>query len=309
MIVKVENLSKTYGTAEVLKDVHLELGENGAIVGILGPNGAGKTTLVEIIEGLRVPDHGSVRVLGIDPLRDAPKLRERLGVQLQSTVLPPELTPLETLRLFAAFYARSRPARELLDLLGLAPVAGVLNGRLSIGQQRLLAIALALVNDPELIILDEPTSGLDPVARREVHTHLAALKTAGRTILLTSHDLDEVERLCSRAILIRDGEILADGSPSALAARSGGAPTLWVAVNGVFDDGPLRRAGAASQGTHGGFRRYATPDPTAAILALARILERDHLTLTGLELRFPSLEEFYLDLMGRSEAPQKPGPS
>lgn len=302
-IVEIENLSKAYGATEVLKRVSLTIGGSGQIVGILGPNGVGKTTLVEIIEGLRTAGAGRVTVLGLDPGSQAARLRERIGVQLQSTVLPPELTPRETLRLFGAFYARARPPGELLDTVGLAGVGNVPNGRLSMGQQRRLAVALALVNDPELVILDEPTSGLDPVARREVHTHLAALRAAGRTVLLASHDLEEVERLCDRVILLRAGEIVADGTPAELASGTGTLPVLRIAVEGAFDDGPLLRAGAMAQGMEGSHRRYVTPDPNAAMVAIGRIVEGGGVKLVGLDLRRPSLEAFYVEVMGREPHP------
>ena len=306
MIIEIENLSKDYGDTRALKDLSLGI-EAGGVVGLLGPNGAGKTTLVEILEGLRKPSSGRVSVLGMDPARHAPALRERLGVQLQSTVLPQELTPLETLRLFGAFFGRSRPPLEILERVGLASKAKARNSNLSGGEQRRLAIGMALIGEPELVILDEPTSGLDPVARREVHDRIADLRKSGRTVLLTTHYIDEAEELCDRVILLRGGEIVADGTPFELVSRAGGTSTLWIAVEGDLDPAPLLRAGAVAQGREGGYHRFATPDPTAAILALGELLRNQGATLVDLRMKRPDLEDVYLDMMGEPAEPREGG--
>ena len=295
MIIEIEGLSKNYGDVQALNNINLRI-DKGGVIGLLGPNGAGKTTLVETVEGLRRPSSGKISVLGLDPIRNAQEVRERIGVQLQSTALPPELSPLETLRMFGAFFHTSLPAVELIERVGLASKADARNSTLSGGQQRRLAIAIAMVNDPELIILDEPTSGLDPVARREIHARIAALR--GSTVLLTTHYIEEAEQLCDRVILLRGGEIVADGSPFELISRARGTTSLWLAVEGEFDPTPLLRAGAVEQGRQGEYYRFATTDPRAMILALAEMLHNKRVSLVDLRMKRPNLEDVYLELVG-----------
>ncbi|HZF13043.1 MAG TPA: ABC transporter ATP-binding protein [Thermoanaerobaculia bacterium] len=296
LIIEVFDLVKDYGEVRALRGLRLGI-ERGGIVGLLGPNGAGKTTLVEILEGLRTPTSGRVSVLGFDPTREPRALRERLGVQLQSTALPPELSPIETLSLFAAFFGRSLPPRGVLEQVGLADKARSRNRSLSGGQQRRLAIGIALVSDPELVILDEPTSGLDPLARREVHARIRDLREAGRTVLLTTHQIDEAEALCDRVILLKDGVVVADGTPFELVSRAGGSSILWIAVEGELAFAPLLAVGAVAQGREGAYHRFSTPDPTAAILALGELLREQKTTLVDLRMKRPDLEDVYLDLM------------
>lgn len=297
MVVEIENLSKTYGSVRALRDVSLEIGE-GQVVALLGPNGAGKTTLVETLEGLRRPSSGRVSVLGFDPLRQGRRLREELGVQLQETALPEELTPLETLRLFGAFYRRSLPPGEVLERVGLSAAGDRRNHTLSGGQKRRLAIAMALIHEPRLLVLDEPTSGLDPLARRRVHEHIEGLRAARRTVLLATHHVEEAEKLCDRVILLRSGEVVADGSPFELVSRAGGSSTLWLSVEGDLDLGELLRAGAEERGHEGGYLRLSTPDPTATILALGKALESRGAKLLDIRMRRPGLEQVYLELFG-----------
>jgi ABC-2 type transport system ATP-binding protein len=294
--IEIRELSKHYGRTVALKNISLTI-ETGGVVGLLGPNGAGKTTLVETLEGLHVPTSGSVSVLGLDPTRQARALRERIGVQLQHTALPRELTAIETLRLFAAFYRTSLPPRQVLERVRLADRAAVRNDRLSAGQRQRLAIAMALINDPELIVLDEPTGGLDAGARREVHTHIDELRASRRTVLLTTHYLEEAEKLCDRVILLRAGEVIADGSPADLVAR-GGAAALDIILRGNFDASPLLEAGAVAVSITGQGRRFTAGDPRAATIALGRLLENPDVTLVQLELTRPTLEDVYLQLMG-----------
>ncbi|MFN7961200.1 MAG: ABC transporter ATP-binding protein [Thermoanaerobaculia bacterium] len=303
MIFETRDLVKSYGATRALAGVNLAVAGSG-VVGLLGPNGAGKTTLVEILEGLRLPSSGQVSVLGLDPAREAQALRERLGVQLQSTFLPPELTPLETARLFGGFFRRALPAREVLALVGLEAKAKSRNHTLSGGQQRRLAIALALVNDPELVILDEPTSGLDPLARREIHGDIAALRERGRTVLFTTHYIEEAEQLCDRVIFLVAGRVVADGSPFELVSRAGGTSHLWIAVEGELDPAPLAAAGAQAEGREGEYHRFATQDPSAALVALAELLQSRRARLLDIRMKRPNLESLYLELVG---APDEAG--
>jgi len=299
VIIEIESLTKDYGSTKALKGVSLRI-EAGGIVGLLGPNGAGKTTLVEIIEGLREPTAGRLSVLGLDPVRNARVLRERIGVQLQSTSLPQELTPEETLRVFGAMYGKALRPKDILQRIGFAAEAKKRNSALSEGQRRRLAIGMALINDPELIILDEPTSGLDPVARREMHDLFSSLRDSERTVLLTTHYIEEAEALCDRVIMLRSGEIVADGSPFELVVKAGGTSTIWFTVQGDFDPAPLLQTGATPRGREGDYLRFSTPDPTAAILALGEALRSRRATLTDLRMRRPTLEDVYLDLMGNT---------
>jgi ABC-2 type transport system ATP-binding protein len=301
MIIETRDLSKQYGATRALKGINLGI-EAGGVVGLLGPNGAGKTTLVEILEGLRAPSSGRVSVLGLDPTRQARSLKERIGVQLQSTAVPPELTPLETLHLFSGFFAKSLEPTAVLERVGLTGKIKSRNSTLSGGQSQRLAIAIALINDPELIILDEPTSGLDPVARHEIHSYIADLRASERTVLFSTHYIEEAEKLCDRVILLRAGEVVADGSPSELVSRNTAA-TVSIVLRGDFDASPLLRAGAVSEGRDGEYNRFAAAEPKAAILALAELLRKPGVTLVDLHMKRLSLEDFYIGLMG--EAPSE----
>ncbi len=304
MLIEIEKLFKQYpGVARpALAGIDLQI-EPGGVVALLGPNGAGKTTLVEILEGLRAPSSGSVRVLGLDPTRDAQRLKERVGVQLQATALPPDLNVREVLRLSAAFYPRARPLLEVLRQLDLEEQQHALTRTLSGGERQRLALALALVHDPALVILDEPTTGLDPVARRALHQTIEGLKREGRSVLLTTHYLEEAEKLAERVIVLRAGAVVADGTPMELARRASGASTVWIAFqdgSAPVDEQGLSAAGLRSQGHEGVYQRFLTDDPTAAILGLAELLRARGAVLADIRMRRPTLEDFYLELVGEA---------
>jgi ABC-2 type transport system ATP-binding protein len=233
--IHVHALRKLYGAVDALRGIDVSIAASGQIVGLLGPNGAGKTTLVEILEGLRVPSSGTVSVLGLDPATASTALRARLGVQLQATAFMPELTVLETLRLYAALYPKSQPARGVLRRVDLEDKAGALVRTLSGGQKQRLALAMAMLHEPDLYILDEPTSGLDPIARRQIHDILKELTRDGKTVLISSHYLDEIEALADRVIILSAGTVVADGTPLELLGRAAGESTLWLAVTGSID--------------------------------------------------------------------------
>ena len=296
-VIAIEGLRKSYGALEALRGVDLAF-ERGALVGLLGPNGAGKTTLVETLEGLRAPTAGRVRVLGLDPAAAPREVRERIGVQLQSTALQPELTAREVLQTYAALYRRHRNPEETLEAVGLLEKAGIRTSRLSGGQKQRLALALALVHDPEIVLLDEPTTGLDPVARRAFHDLVRRLKSEGRTVLLTTHYIEEAEALCDRVVVLSEGRVVADGTPFELLARASGETTLWIAAEGAFDSAPLVAAGAAPAGREKDHWKFVTRDPAAAVVALGDTLRSGGLKLVDLRMRRPTLEDVYLELVG-----------
>jgi len=295
--IEVTNLRKSYGSLDALGGIDLSIAGPGQIVGLLGPNGAGKTTFVEILEGLRSRSSGSVSVLGLDPARATAALRARIGVQLQSTAFMPDLTVNETLRLYAALYPRAQEAAVVLGKVDLSDKARATVRGLSGGQKQRLALAMAMLHDPDLYILDEPTSGLDPIARRQIHDILVSLKQAGKTILLSSHYLDEIEALADRVVILAAGRIVADGTPLELLARAAGHSMLWLDVAGDVDPSQLVPQ-ATFDGRDGAMWRYRTADPTAAIVGLADALRLSGARLADLRLKRPSLEDVYLQLVG-----------
>ena len=305
--IDVRALRKSYGPVHALRGIDLSIDGRGQIVGLLGPNGAGKTTLVEILEGLRTASSGTVAVLGLDPSHAPAELRARIGVQLQTTAFVPELTVTETLRLYAALYPRSLSSSDVLSRVDLVDKAKAFVRTLSGGQRQRLAIALAMLHDPDLFILDEPTSGLDPIARRQIHDILRTLRREGKTILLSSHYLDEVEALADRVLILSAGEVVADGTPLELLARGAGNSTLWVAVSGPVDAMGLV-PGATFEGPDGSLFRYRTADPTSAIVGLAESLRASGARLDDLRLKRPTLEDVYLQLVGPA-AHSSPSPT
>ena len=232
-VIQAERVTKRYGAETALEGIDLEVEEGaGIILGLLGPNGAGKTTLLEILEGLRAPSGGRVRVLGLDPTVEPRRLRERIGVQLQATATIPELTVAETLRLFAAFYPRVLSLGEVLGRVALEDKARARVGSLSGGQRQRLALGLAMLHDPELLLLDEPTTGLDPLARRALHEIVRDLRARGKTIVLVSHYVEEIEQLADRVVVMSAGAILADGTPGALRGGRASLEDAYLALVG-----------------------------------------------------------------------------
>jgi ABC-2 type transport system ATP-binding protein len=309
MVIDVRALTKSYGAVHALRGIDLSIAATGQIVGLLGPNGAGKTTLVEILEGLRPVTSGSVSVLGIDPAHAPGALRARVGVQLQSTAFMEDLTVNETLKLYGSLYPRPISAASgsgrtaagriqlVLERVDLLDKARAIVRGLSGGQKQRLALAMAMLHDPDLYILDEPTSGLDPLARRQIHDILLALKRDGKTVLISSHYLDEIEALADRVIILAAGQIVADGTPLDLLARAAGTSTLWLDVTGAIDPAQLMPQ-ATFEGRDGAMFRYRTADPTAAIVGLADSLRASGAQLADLRLKRPSLEDVYLQLVG-----------
>src|SRR4030088_2123496 len=226
-VIEVENLTKRYGDVEAVRGVSFSVSE-GEVFGLLGPNGAGKTSTVEILEGLRTPDGGRVSVCGLNPQRESAALKHEIGAALQSTSLPDKLRVMEALRLFASFYRRGRKPEELLKRFGLEEKRNTFYSQLSGGQKQRLALAMALVNDPKVVFLDEPTAGLDPQVRREIYDIIEELKKEKKTILLTTHYIEEAERLCDHVAIVDHGKVIAMGTPRELKERSGAVTRITV---------------------------------------------------------------------------------
>jgi ABC-2 type transport system ATP-binding protein len=273
--VAVRDLRKSYGDLEALRGIEFTI-EAGEVFGLLGPNGAGKTTTVEILEGYRQRDAGSVEVLGVDPQAATPAWRERVGVVLQSSSLYMNLTVVESLGVFAGYYAAPRDPEEVIELVGLAEQRNTRVRTLSGGQQRRLDLGLALVGDPDVLFLDEPTTGFDPGARRAAWDTVRGLRALGKTILLTTHYLDEAEQLADRVAVLNGGVIVREGAPSEL---TGGASETEIRY---------RRDGREIV--------ERTAEPTRRLNELTSEALEAGGELEGLEVRRPTLEEVYLEL-------------
>jgi ABC-2 type transport system ATP-binding protein len=273
--IEVAGLRKSYGQREVLHGIDFAV-ERGEVFALLGPNGAGKTTTVEILEGYRSRDGGAVAVLDGDPARAGSGFRARIGIVLQSSAVYPSLTVSEMLVLFAGYYPKPREPDEVVELVGLEEQRDARVRTLSGGQLRRLDLGLALVGDPELVFLDEPTTGFDPGARRRAWDTIRGLRELGKTVLLTTHYMEEAHRLADRLAILRDGRVVATGSPAELLATNGAVEIRY------------RRAGELVV--------LRTDDATRTLHELTGQALADGLELEGLEVRRPTLEDIYLEL-------------
>jgi ABC-2 type transport system ATP-binding protein len=279
--IAVSDLRKAYGQREVLHGLSFTV-ETGEVFALLGPNGAGKTTTVEILEGYRRRDHGDVRVLGVDPERGGRAFKARIGIVLQSSAVYHLLSVREIVALFAGYYPAPRPAEEVIDLVGLGEKRGARVRTLSGGQLRRLDLALALVGDPELVFLDEPTTGFDPAARRQAWDTIRDLRSLGKSILLTTHYMEEAQRLADRVAILRAGEIVGTGSPQELLSGHAAVEIRY------------RRNGSEVV--------VATEEPTRVLHELTSQAIADGVELEGLEVHRRSLEDVYLELTREEEA-------
>jgi ABC-2 type transport system ATP-binding protein len=298
-ILQVENLVKRYGDVEAVRDISFHV-EEGEVFGLLGPNGAGKTTTVEILEGLRDPDGGRVSVCGLDPQQSPQELKHEIGAALQSTSLPDKLRVMEALRLFASFYKRRRKPEDLLYRFGLEEKRNAFYSQLSGGQKQRLALAMALVNDPKLLFFDEPTAGLDPQVRREIYDIIEELKRDKKTIVMTTHYIEEAERLCDRVAIIDHGRVIAYGTPRELKARSGGTTRIEVRLSKPESNGTLKTLEGVvdAREIDGAYVLHSQRSPQT-IVSLVKHLEARGNELVSLEIANPSLEDVFIELTGR----------
>ncbi|MGB6429911.1 MAG: ABC transporter ATP-binding protein [Candidatus Acidiferrales bacterium] len=298
-IIQAENLTKRYDAVVALRGVSFEVNE-GEVFGLLGPNGAGKTSTIEILEGLRSADSGHASVCGLDPERSGPRLKEVIGATLQATALPDKIRVGEALAMFGSFYPRHRNLADLMRRFGLEEKRSAFYGQLSGGQKQRLALALALVNEPQVLFLDEPTAGLDPQVRREIYDVIEELKFERKTILLTTHYIEEAERLCDRVAIVDQGLVIAQGTPRELKQSSAGTTRIDVRLARPEPDGALANLEGVSDARQmsGAWVLHSSRVP-ATIVALVKHLESAGNELAGLEISAPSLEDVFLELTGR----------
>jgi ABC-2 type transport system ATP-binding protein len=298
-VLEVENLVKRYGDVEAVRGVSFSV-EEGQVFGLLGPNGAGKTTTIEILEGLRDPDGGRVRVCGLDPQVSSRELKHEIGAALQSTSLPDKIRVIEAIRLFASFYKRHRDPEDLLKRFGLEEKRTAYYARLSGGQKQRLALAMALVNNPRVLFFDEPTAGLDPQVRREIYDIIEELRREKKTILMTTHYIEEAERLCDCVAIIDHGKVIALGSPRELKERSAGSTRIEVKLARPVANGTLKNLeGVVDARELGGSYVLHTQRPPQAIVSLVKHLEAEGNELVSLEIAAPSLEDVFIEMTGR----------
>jgi len=300
-VIRVRDLQKRYGEVQAVAGIDFEVGR-GEIFGLLGPNGAGKSTTIEILEGLRTQDAGEATVLGLDVRHQASALKERIGVQLQTAALYPRLTVREVLELFASFYASSVPPDQLIEALDLGERRNAQTRQLSGGQRQRLSVALALVNDPELVFLDEPTTGMDPAARRSLWELVRGLRAKGRTVLLTTHYMEEAEELCDRLAIMDHGRILEIGTVDQLVRRRFTERTVRYERLPGIDDATLAAFPGVTQVAHEDDEATLlyTRDVAGTIGALLGAAEARGVEPRGLGIRSPSLEDVFLALTGHA---------
>ena len=300
-IVTCEHVTRRYGDLVAVDDVGFHV-EEGEVFGLVGPNGAGKTTLIEMLEGLRTPDSGSIRVLGLDPTKQAQELKERMGVQLQSTSIQPNIKVREAVRLFASLYKRplSNP-EELLETLSLEDRQNSRFRKLSGGQKQRVAVALALVNDPSVLFFDELTTGLDPQARRSMWDLVRDIRSRGKTVFLTTHYMEEAEHLCDRVAVIDHGKFIALDTPENLVRSHRGGSKVHFQVEGkdVAPSAFEELAGVSrAEKVEGGFVLFTT-DGDRTLQELVRLADREGFRLSSIRTESPDLDDVFLTLTGR----------
>jgi ABC-2 type transport system ATP-binding protein len=298
--IEVRDLHKSYGDFEAVRGIDFEVGQ-GEVFGLLGPNGAGKTTTVEILEGLRPRSSGDVKVLGLDPAIEVRSIKDKIGVCLQSTNLPEKVTVLEALEWFQAFYSRKTDCLDLLKRLQLTEKRDEYYSKLSGGQKQRVALAFALVNDPQLVFLDEPTTGLDPQVRLEIHKLITELRSDKRTILITTHYIEEAERLCDRVAIVDQGKIIAMGSPAEIQARTLNQSRIDIrTVKPMPADPPNFEEAEKANWTadRTGLTIYSAK-PARTLPGLLRWIDQSGADLDDIQLKKPTLEDVFIELTGK----------
>ncbi|HVW83435.1 MAG TPA: ABC transporter ATP-binding protein [Bryobacteraceae bacterium] len=299
--ISVQGLRKKYGDFEAVRGIDFEV-RTGEVFGLLGPNGAGKTTTVEILEGIRQRTSGEVRVLGYDPDKQKMQLKDRIGVCLQATNLPDKMRVNEALHLFGALYSRMLNPDDLLKRLQLWDKRDAFYSTLSGGQKQRLAIALGLINDPLLLFLDEPTTGLDPQVRLEIHALIEELRREQRTILMTTHYIEEAERLCDRVAIVDSGKVIAIGTPRELQDRSAGKSTIEIVCERSVNGLPLPSWPAAigtKVSEDGRCLTVASSRPARTLVEIVKWVDSQGLGLEDVHLSRPTLEDVFIEMTGK----------
>lgn len=299
--IEVSKLSKSYGDFQAVKGIDFQV-HSGEVFGLLGPNGAGKTTTVEILEGLRPRSGGQVRVLGFDPGTQSRKLKDQIGVSLQLTNLQDKMKVREALHLFSSFYTNPADPEELLERLQLKDKRDSFFGQLSGGQKQRVVLALSLINNPRVLFLDEPTAGLDPQARHEIHALVQNLKKEKRTILLTTHYIEEAEKLCDRVAIIDSGEIIALGTPRQIQEETLGETVVEVSCAEAFPVPVPKWPGVERQhiSDEGHTLSVVSSRPARTLVEIVKWIDQEGLELEDVNLKTPSLEDVFIELTGRS---------
>ena len=300
IVVKVNNLTKRYGDLIAVNNVSFSI-EKAETFGLLGPNGAGKTTTVEILEGLRKPDNGSIEICGIDALNKPGKIKEIIGAQLQSTTIYDQIRVKEVIDLFGSYYRKSLLSIELLKEVSLTDKKNAFYRTLSGGQKQRVAMALALVNDPDVLFLDEPTTGLDPQARRNVWSIITNLRKRGKTIILTTHYMEEAEQLCQRVGIIDHGKIIALDTPGNLIANAGLESTIEFSSSQEDAEKILQGFTGVGKVTKQGNNRFIlnTKESSKALKELTHFSDENNINMEDISVRKATLEDVFLSLTGR----------
>ncbi len=300
-MVSVRGLSKRYGAVEAVKGIDFDV-RAGEIFAILGPNGSGKTSTLESLEGIRKPDAGSLRIAEIDPVRQPRRLRNLIGVQLQSSALPASMTVDEAMLFFTSYHG-VEPRGDLVERLGLSEKRAVQYGQLSVGQQRRLALAIAIAHEPRVIFLDEPTAGLDVQSRTDLHALMAELRRKGATIIMATHDMAEAEKLADRAAILLRGEIAAIGSPRQLTAAGERRTKISVSTErSLLASGAPAFPCATAQDPNTGYAVFLSENPGKSVSAILAWLEESGDPLIDLRVERPSLEERFLEITSKGTA-------
>ncbi len=300
--ISVRGLRKSYGDFEAVRGIDFEVAA-GEVFGLLGPNGAGKTTTVEILEGIRPRSAGDVSVLGYDPGVQARELKDRIGVSLQHTNLPDKMKVREALTLFAAFYSRNTDRDRLLERLKLTEKKDEYYSKLSGGQKQRVALAMAMINDPQVLFLDEPTSGLDPQVRLEIHTLIQELRAASRTILITTHYIEEAEKLCDRVAIVDQGKVIAIGTPREIQAKTLGKSRIEIVCEQRIPEDSLPPAVACEKfviGPGGKQLTVQSGEPARLIVELVKWIDQQGIGLADIHLKHPTLEDVFIELTGKT---------